>query len=68
MSQTEKTIIPFAPSDKGNDQLDKAGQSILNLLHKASGIAEENSRHALGMAGLGAASARTVGSCVWVVH
>jgi hypothetical protein len=50
MSQTEKTIIPFAPSDKGNDQLDKAGQSILNLLHKAAGVAEENSQHALHIA------------------
>jgi hypothetical protein len=29
------------------DQLDKAGQSILSLLHKTAGVAEENSRHAL---------------------
>ena len=32
------------------DQLDKAGQSILHLLHKAAGVGEENSRHALDMA------------------
>ncbi|MGC1351049.1 MAG: hypothetical protein WA858_14890, partial [Xanthobacteraceae bacterium] len=34
----------------GVDQLDKAGQTILKLLHKAAGVAEENSRHALDMA------------------
>jgi hypothetical protein len=50
MSQTEKSVIPFAPPDKGNDQLDKAGQSILKLLHKAAGVAEQNSQHALGIA------------------
>ena len=32
------------------DQLDKAGHSILGLLHKAAGVAEENSRHAIDMA------------------
>ena len=32
------------------DQLDKAGQSILHLLHRAADVAEENSRHALDMA------------------
>ena len=32
------------------DQLDKAGQTILQLLHKAAGVAEENSRHALDTA------------------
>src|SRR5215475_9103773 len=32
------------------DQLDSAAQSILRLLHKAAGVAEENSRHALDMA------------------
>jgi precorrin-2 methylase len=46
MSQTEKSVVPFAPTDKGNNQLDKAGESILNLLHKAAGVAEENSQHA----------------------
>jgi hypothetical protein len=38
-----------APSDN-TDQLDKAGQTILSLLQKAAGVAEENSRHALDMA------------------
>ena len=32
------------------DQLDKAGQTILQLLHKAAGVAEANSQHALEMA------------------
>ena len=55
MSQTENAVVPFAPTDKGTssnggDQLDKAGQSILNLLHKAAGVAEKNSQHALDMA------------------
>jgi hypothetical protein len=50
MSQIEKSVIPFAPPDKDNNQLDKAGQSILNLLHKAAGVAEKNSQHALDIA------------------
>jgi hypothetical protein len=50
MSQTENAVVPFAPTDKGNDQLDKAGNSILNLLHKAAGVAEKNSQHALDIA------------------
>ena len=51
-----KSVVPFAPTqrssdqDGGADQLDKAGQSILHLLHRAAGVAEENSRHALDMA------------------
>ena len=49
---TESEVIPFvraertSPSD-GADQLDKAGQTILQMLHRAAGVAEENSRHAL---------------------
>jgi hypothetical protein len=48
------SVVPFAPraaapSDEA-DQLDKAGQIILRLLHKAAGVAEENSRHALDTA------------------
>jgi hypothetical protein len=52
MSQTENPVIPFAPgtSSNGSDQLDKAGRSIINLLHKAAGAAEQNSQHALDMA------------------
>jgi hypothetical protein len=34
----------------GVDQLDRAGQTILKLLHKAAGVAEQNSRHAVDMA------------------
>ena len=32
------------------NQLDKAGHTILRLLHKAAGVAEANSQHALEMA------------------
>ena len=50
-----ESVIPFAPAAKnaasgGADQLDKAGQTILGLLHKAAGVAEANSHHALEMA------------------
>jgi len=50
-----EAVIPYAPIQKGassnsGDQLDKAGQSILRLLHEAAGVAEENSRYALDMA------------------
>jgi hypothetical protein len=34
-------------SRSGDDQLDKAGQSILHLLQKAAGVAEGNSRYAM---------------------
>jgi hypothetical protein len=49
------TVIAFPSgangvASDGVDQLDKAGQTILRLLHKAAGVAEENSRHALDMA------------------
>ena len=37
-------------SKPDNDQLDTAGQTILQLIHRAAGFAEENSRHALEMA------------------
>ena len=50
--QTE-SIVRFAPTTAvpaDADQLDKAGQTILSLLHKAAGVAEENSRHALDVA------------------
>jgi CRP-like cAMP-binding protein len=46
-------VVPFAPKNAVSDdadQLDKAGQTILKLLHKAAGVAEENSRYALDMA------------------
>ena len=48
-----ESVIPFAPKNAAPDdadQLDKAGQTILKLLHKAAGVAEANSKHALDMA------------------
>jgi hypothetical protein len=50
-----ESVIPFTPAGTsaapdGADQLDKAGQTILGLLHKAAGVAEANSQHALEMA------------------
>jgi chromosome segregation ATPase len=39
-------VIPFAPETE-SDQLDKAGQTILTLLHRAAGTAEQNSKQAL---------------------
>ena len=54
-STAQSSVIPFASAAKnaapdGADQLDKAGQTILGLLHKAAGVAEANSHHALEMA------------------
>ena len=51
----ETDVISFARAAKstasqGVDQLDKAGQTILQLLHRAAGVAEENSRYALDTA------------------
>ena len=47
----KKRLVSFAQgknSHSGNpDQLDRAGQTILQLLNKAAGVAEENSRHAI---------------------
>ena len=46
-------VVPFAPKNATSndaDQLDRAGQTILKLLHKAAGVAEANSQHALEMA------------------
>ena len=48
-------VVPFTRSRNGavpeaSDQLDKAGQTILQLVSRAAGIADENSRHALDMA------------------
>jgi hypothetical protein len=49
-----ESVVRFAPRAAAvpadADQLDKAGQTILSLLHKAAGVAEENSRHALDIA------------------
>src|SRR5262245_5036204 len=43
IARSDTDVVPFVRTD----QLDKAGQTILQLLHKAAGVAEENSRHAL---------------------
>ena len=50
-----ESVIQFASAAKKAapdraDQLDTAGQTILGLLHKAAGVAEANSQHALEMA------------------
>ena len=47
-----RTVVPFSPTDEGSssDQLESAGTSILRLLEKAAGVAEENTQHALVMA------------------
>ena len=49
---TQDSVIPFAPASTPAhaDQLDLAGQTVLQLLNKAAGVAEENSRHAIGLA------------------
>jgi outer membrane PBP1 activator LpoA protein len=49
------SVIPSAPGTKNGslanaDQLDKAGKTILSLLHKAAGVAEANSQQALELA------------------
>jgi hypothetical protein len=42
---------PAARSAQGdNSQLDKAGQTILQLLNKAADVAEQKSRHVIGTA------------------
>ena len=52
MSTSE--LIQFAPTPKNLpaqvDQLDKAGETILQLVHEAAGVAEQNSSRALSMA------------------
>jgi hypothetical protein len=54
-ARMEDSVVPFTPTHKGNasngdDQLDKAGNSILTLLHKAADVTEDNTRHARDMA------------------
>jgi chromosome segregation ATPase len=51
-TNSESEVIPFSRAESsstssGADQLDKAGQTILQMLHRAAGIAEANSRNAL---------------------
>jgi hypothetical protein len=41
-------MIPLSSTDKGNtDKLDAAGHSVLQLIGKAAGIAEEHTQHVL---------------------
>ena len=52
---TQEAVIPFAPAStsttSGNaDKLDRAGQTILQLLNRAASVAEENSRNAIELA------------------
>jgi DNA repair exonuclease SbcCD ATPase subunit len=50
---SETDVIPFVRGTKSTingDQLDKAGHTILQLVQRAAGIAEDNSRQALEMA------------------
>ncbi len=46
------SVIPFAPAPASAhaDQLDRAGQTVLQLLNKAASVAEENSRNAIQIA------------------
>jgi predicted nucleic acid-binding Zn-ribbon protein len=46
---TESDAMQFSRSFEidETDQLDKAGQTILQLVERAAGVAEENSRHVL---------------------
>jgi hypothetical protein len=50
-----ESVVPFssatrAASGEAADPLDNAGRSILDLLQRAAGIAEENSQHAIDVA------------------
>ena len=50
-----ESVVPFAPAARSGGsneaaQLENAGQAIMRLLHKAAGVAEANSQHALDMA------------------
>jgi hypothetical protein len=51
-SYDNDSVVAFTPNTKPapRDQLDQAGQTILQLLHRAAGVAEDNSRQALEVA------------------
>jgi hemerythrin len=48
-----ESVVQLASVSKktatGVDQLDSAGQTILQLLNKAANVAEQNSKHALAV-------------------
>ena len=55
----ESGVVQFARGAKGptrneGDQLDKAGQTLLQLVQNAAGVAEENSRRSIRRKRLGA--------------
>ena len=51
MNGHESDVVQLRPaSAPANDQLDTAGQTILQMIDRAAGVAEEHSRHALEMA------------------
>jgi hypothetical protein len=47
-----EAVVPFAPklNDRTGDQLDRAGQAIVGLLHQAASTAEANNQQAIDMA------------------
>jgi hypothetical protein len=52
---TSDTVVPFVPlarkaAPDDGDRLDSAGRTILGLLQRAAGMADENRQHALGVA------------------
>jgi hypothetical protein len=54
-AELDPDVIPFARGVKGapagdDTQVDKAGQTILQLLNRAADVAEENNRHAIDLA------------------
>jgi CII-binding regulator of phage lambda lysogenization HflD len=53
--QESDAVIPFTPASTNAvsgkaDQLDDAGQTLLQLVQKAAGVAEQDNKHALGIA------------------
>ena len=54
-TQESESVIPFSPASKNvspadTNNLDKAGQTILQLLNKAAGTVEQNSKRAIDLA------------------
>ena len=58
-----EAVVPFAPKSnsksEAGDQLDRAGQAILGLLHQAASTAEANNQKAIAMAHKLSAQLRT---------
>jgi hypothetical protein len=54
VSPAARTVVPFGPVTQETPStladIDTAGQTILGLLHRAAGMAEENSKHAMEVA------------------